>query len=251
MHKRTCWGGRSVLKIAICDDEPIFLDKLNGLIKEALAQYDISDYCIDTFSSGNDLICKERFVQYQVIFLDISMPEMSGMDLAAKIRERDSDVLLVFVTAFMNFAMEGYKMEAIRFLHKDMLDDALPECIKAIINKLSLDNQTIEYNFLEEKKKLSIDRIWYVESFSHKLIFYVLEGEMKQYTLCDKLDNIEEKLLPLGFIRIHKSFLVNFKHINKITNYNAYLKNGTSLPIPREKFKKVKERYYEIKGDLI
>lgn len=58
-----------MLKIAICDDEPIFLDKLNGLIKEALVQYDISDYCIDTFSSGNDLICKERFVQYQVIFL--------------------------------------------------------------------------------------------------------------------------------------------------------------------------------------
>lgn len=240
-----------MLKIAICDDEIIFLNRLHGLVKEALAQYDVNEYQIDTFSSGSDLVLGEKFMQYHVIFLDISMPEIDGMDLAAKIRESSSDVLLVFVTAFMDFAMDGYKMEAIRFLHKDILEETLPECVKAVINKLDLETQTIECNFAEGKKNITVEHIWYIESDLHKLKFYVLEEEMKKYTLYDKLDNIEEKLLPFGFIRIHKSYLVNSQYIHNIANYNAYLENEICLPIPREKYKKVKEKYFEIQGDMI
>lgn len=240
-----------MLKIAICDDEEIYLKKIADLIKEILDNRGISIYEIDTYLSGKDFIQNNRFMEYDLIFLDINMPEINGLEIARKIRESRQDVLLVFVTAFMDYAMEGYKMEAIRFLLKDMLEEILPECMEAVIRKLSIQAHKIKLNFMEGKKEIPVDSILFVESQLHKLLFHVLDQKLTQYSLYEKLDNIEKELLPYGFLRIHKSFLVNTKYIENIVNYKVHLKNGKILPVPKEKFQKVKERYYEIMGDMI
>ena len=74
---------------------------------------------------------------------------------------------------------------------------------------------------------------------------------MVRYSLYEKLDNIEKELQKYRFLRIHKSFLVNTKYIESISNYRVLLKDGRILPVPRDKYQKVKERYYEIMGDMI
>ena len=99
--------------------------------------------------------------------------------------------------------------------------------------------------------ELAVDRIRYIESNMHKLIFNVLGKKQAQYRLYGKLDDIEPELLKYDFLRVHKSFLVNSKYIVEIVNYKAYLNDGVALPIPRERYQKVKERYYEIKGDML
>lgn len=240
-----------MLKIAVCDDEEFYLKKISGLIEKILINRGISRYGIDTYLSGEDFVQNDRFMDYNLIFLDINMPEMNGLEIAGKIRESRQDILLVFVTAFMDYAMEGYKMEAIRFLFKDMLEEILPECMEAVIKKLSIQAHKIEYHFIEGKKEIPVDNILFVESQLHKLLFYVSEQRMTQYSIYEKLDNVEKELLPYGFLRIHKSFLINTKYIKNIVNYKVYLKNGEALPVPKEKFQKVKERYYEIIGEMI
>lgn len=241
-----------MLKIAICDDEWYYLKLIHDLITKLLYERGISEYDIELFSSGEELCKRDNEIGvYQVIFLDINMPGINGLQTAEIIREKNQKVFLVFITAFIDYAVEGYKMEPIRFLLKDMFEEMLPECIDTIIKKLHLQAQRIKYNFLEGEKDIFIDKIYYVESWKHKLNFYVCEKELNQYSLYNKLDNIEKELNHYGFIRIHKSFLVNAKYIDHIINYKVKMQNGKILSVPREKFQEVKEIYYEIKAELI
>lgn len=243
-----------MIKIAVCDDEEIYLRKITDLLERLLDHHGIDAYGIDTYLSGHDLLCNmcsDRQPGYDVIFLDVNMPGESGMEVAAKIRESSSDVLLVFITMFVDYATEGYKVEATRFLPKEMLEATLPECIETILKKLSLQTHKLHLCFLEGERDVAVDSICYVESQLHKLLFHMVGQKKVQYSLYGKLDDFQNELLQYGFIRVHKSFLVNSRYIENIANYRVYLKNRDTIPIPREKNQMVKERYYEIMGEMI
>lgn len=241
-----------MINIAICDDEQKYLIRMQELIQSIMQKQQIEEYKLALFSSAREL--KEKIAErqeYQVIFLDINMPQMSGLELAQEIREYDKDVILVFTTAFLDYAMEGYWLNVLRFLLKDMLEQLLPECMDAVLRKLQLHTKTITCPFIEGEKTIPIADICYIESQKHKLCFEVRNQERQQYSLYEKLDNIDNQFAQYDFIRIHKSFLVNVMYIKAIRNYKVTLQGGEELPIPRERFQSVKEKYYSIKGDLL
>lgn len=232
-----------MFRIAICDDEPFYLNKIEKLINKIFYIEGISDYKIDTYLSGKEFCDQEyMFMEYQAVFLDINMPDISGFNIAKKIKECNDSAFLVFITAFMDYVLEGYKMEALRFILKDMMEDMLPECIGTIVRKLKIQTQRVKYDFLEGRKEIFINKIFFIESIKHKLLFHIMESKMVQYSLYDKLDYIENNFIQYSFLRIHKSYLVNMKYINDIGNYKVKMKNGDTLPIPREKFRQVKEK---------
>ena len=240
------------MKIAICDDEKYDLEKIEYLLKQELQKHSISIFEIDTYLSPSEFLWNnEKIMQYDVIFLDINMPQVNGIKVAEKIRELRHDVLLIFITAFLDYALEGYRLEAIRFLLKDMLEVMMPECVQTIIKKLNLHSKKMEYRFIEGKREIYVDSIMYIESRMHKLLFFLKGTKEKTYSIYEKLDNIEAHLFSYGFLRIHKSYLINTKYINKIANYKVEMDYGIVLPIPREKYQRVKEQYYEIKGDMV
>lgn len=243
-----------MLKIAVCDDERTYLEKIkNYIIIELKANY-VEDFVIKTFNSGIELFEAEKMLnEYQVFFLDINMEEMNGLEIAQKIRENNSKALLVLVTAYIDYAMEGYKVEAIRFIIKDMLQEMMPECIYTIIKKLRLKNHKIEYNFAKGKKEIFTDSVVYIESDRHRVIFYVFNSNnlLDEYYLYDKLDNVEQELKNYGFLRIHKSYLVNMQYIEDILRYKAVLSTGAELPIPRDKYIRVEQKYYENAGEML
>lgn len=241
-----------MIRIAICDDEDRYLKQIRESIQVIMQNKQVEEYEITVFSSAKILATQlhER-QEYHVIFLDINMPEMSGLELAKKIREQNKDVILIFTTAFLDFAIEGYRLNVLRFLLKDMLNELLPECMEAVLCKLRLHTKRITYQFIEGTKDIQIEDIYYIESQKHKLIFNLLHHEQKVCSLYGKLDDVNEQLVSCGFIRIHKSFLVNSMYINSISNYKVKMQNKELLPVPREKFQQVKEKYYSIKGDLL
>lgn len=241
-----------MINIAICDDESQYIRKMEDSIQSIMKKEKAEEYAIDVFSSSKALEKKLKEKQiYHVIFLDINMPEMSGLELAQKIRKRDKEVILVFMTAFLDYAIEGYRLNVLRFLWKDMLEQLLPECMEAVLRRLQWDKKTITCPFIEGTKEILLTDIGYIESQKHKLKFHLLHNEQKEYLLYDKLDNMDEQLALYGFIRIHKSFLVNSMYIKRISNYRVKLQDGEELPIPREKFRQIKEKYYSLKGDLL
>ncbi|MDE5930903.1 MAG: LytTR family transcriptional regulator DNA-binding domain-containing protein, partial [Lachnospiraceae bacterium] len=141
-----------------------------------------------------------------------------------------------------------YKVNAVRYILKDTLDGAVAECMDAILQKKKAVQ--VAFSFMEGEKKLYTDNILYVESRKHKSIFYYMEDEIVNYQIYDKLDKIEEKLSDFGFLRIHKSYLVNMRHIRKISNYTATLDTEEELPVPRLRYQAAKEAFVAYKGAL-
>ncbi len=242
-----------MLQIAICDDEPFYQEKIKLLLKQYLAKHDLH-YSIHCFLSGEAFLAQsQNSVKYDVIFMDINMENLDGIQTAIQIRSFHSDTYLVFVTAFIDYALEGYKVNATRYIMKDTLDIAVFECMDAILQKMQLEQ--VSFAFIDGERKLYTDNILYVESRKHKSIFFYMsagksDAGIVQYQIYDKLDTIEQALLLYGFLRIHKSYLINMKHLHRISNYTAFLDTGKQLPVPRLRYQAVKETFISYKGAL-
>ena len=232
--------------IAVCDDEKFYREKVQKLLENYLSGYKIN-YTIQLFSSGEEFLQEnENKVKFDIVFMDINMSRMDGIRTALQMRSVHSHTYIVLITAFIQYALEGYKVDAVRYIMKDTLDSALDECMDTILKKMQLSR--INFSFLDGEKWLYTDNIFYVESQRHKAVFFYLDEKMENYHIYEKLDVIEERLSGYGFLRIHKSYLVNMKHICRISNYAVYLDNGEELSVPRLKYQAVKEEFVAFKG---
>ena len=124
-----------MLRLAICDDEPFYRKKIRALLEKDLEARGLP--CeISLFPSGKAFLAEgENRVRYDVVFLDINMEEMDGIQTAAEIRSFHSDTYIVLVTAFISYALEGYKVNAVRYILKDALEAGMAECMEAILEK--------------------------------------------------------------------------------------------------------------------
>ena len=241
-----------MIKIAVCDDEEIFGKKLYAIISQYLEEKKLF-FEIDTFHAGTEFVALgPEMSKYQIVFLDINMDELDGIETAKKLRNYCKDSYLVFVTAFLNYTLEGYKVEAIRYILKGATNfkDLVYEALDAICEKMRYVEQKEVFDFKEGKKEISMNRIAYIESNLHKLNFYVVESDYVSYTLSSTLNAIEDRLEEKRFARIHQSFLVNLDFVVSISNYKAYLQNGNVLPIAKNRFRDAREKFVKFKGEL-
>lgn len=237
-----------MIRLAVCDDEQYDRERIRQLLSQYLDKKQL-EYTVHLFSSGREFLSlEENAVKYDVVFMDISMDEMDGLETARQIRAFHTETCIVLVTSFIDYVLEGYKVNAVRYIMKDMLETALPECMNAILRKMRL--QQVTFVFSEGEKRLYTDNLLYVESRKHKSVFYYLEAEPVNYQIYCKLDEVEERLAEYDFLRVHKSYLVNMRHIRKISNYTVFLDTGLELPVPRLRYQTVKEAFVAYKGAL-
>lgn len=241
-----------MFRIAVCDDEECFRETVKKYVGDYLIKKEVS-YEIDTYSSGKDLLeLSLDVVKYTVIFLDINMEGIDGIKTAKKIREYSSDVYIVFVTAYIDYSLEGYKVDAARYLLKNNinLEDSIYECMDAILEKINHIVLIRKFTFNGCEKNVPFERIVYIESKLHKLEFHIMEERMMTYTIYETLNVLEKELQKYGFLRIHQSFLVNLQHIKKVTSYYAVLNNGQRLPIPKARYREVKNAFIAYIGEV-
>lgn len=245
-----------MLEIAICDDEIVFAQKLKTIVEGYLDSLQMS-YGIDIYSSGKELLDMNVDVRkYKIIFLDISMDEIDGISVAKNIRSITEEPYIVFVTAFINYALDGYSVDAIRYLlkSKEKFEDYVKECMDAILTKMKVNINKKEISFLEGKRVVSLNSILYIESKLHKLEYHILEDKVQIYTQYEVLNRVESEYIQNGFIRSHQSYLVNMKHIKelKVDNgrYIMVLSNGDELIIPKKRYREVKEAYVTYRGEF-
>lgn len=240
-----------IIKIAICDDETVFSDKLKKIIASYCIQKQIP--CeIDIYQSGKEFIADRlKMSGYQIVFLDINMEETDGLEAARELRKLCKETHIIFVTAFINYSLEGYKVEAIRYLLKTdtYFRKAVYESLEAVFQKMEYTPVVKTFSFLEGNKSIALERILYVESTLHKLKFYILGEEIVLYTMYETLNNIS-KMFTKDFVRIHQSYLVNLRFARKITGSNLLLSNDVILPIARPRMKEVRNRVALYKGGM-
>lgn len=209
-------------KIAICDDEPLHIDKIRSiLLDEETDNYTKPANLLNAITAGK---------RYDVLFLDIMMPEIDGISLARELRELDEDMLIVFITSKIEFMQTGYEVKAFRYLLKDQIDMGLPKIWKDIEKEL-LDHADTYFTYEFERKtyRYPCRDILYLESNLRRIILHTNRDTAALY---GKLDDLAIKY-PM-FVRIHKSFLVNRRHIRSISAGMVVLSNGDVLPISRK-----------------
>lgn len=240
------------MKIAICDDEIYFAGKLREILMQYLEERHI-DFEIELFSSGREFVeLGVEMLQYQIIFLDINMKQMDGIETAKNIRAYTEESFVVFVTAYIDYSLEGYQVGAVRYILKNNLNfkEQIYECMDAITKKMKCFLTRKIFRFQEGEKKIRIENILYIESKLHKLEFNILEHGLATYTMYGTLNELENELEEYPFLRIHQSFLVNLKYIKCVTGYKVVLSNGQELTVPRARYKTVKDTFIAYKGEL-
>lgn len=238
--------------IAICDDEAYFRNREKKLIEQYMESRGY-DCLIDLYASGKELLERtDTDMPYDVIFLDINMEEMDGLQTAERIRKLSKNVYIVFVTAYITYALEGYKVGAVRYLLKEEagLENALRECLDTITEHMKEEKAVCEFEFQNGKKKVPIDAVYYVESRLHKVIYFVMENGIKEYSRYDKLDEVGKEMRQYGFCRVHQSFLVSMKYAKDVERYRVTLKNGTEVSISKKYYKDVEKEYIRRQGEI-
>lgn len=233
------------MKIAVCDDSRKDREKLISLLRKYEKNKD-KEFEIAEFDCGEALLENNAELQScQIIFMDINMTNLSGLEAAAAIKNLYPKILIVLFTAYMNYAIEGYKVKASRFLVKDDLSSSITECMDALVGEIEQAAQIMEFSFVEGKIKLKINDIIYIETARHKNVFYTQEGS---YNIYKKLNEIEEELRGFGFVRVHLSFLVNMRYIKKISSYVMALTTGKEISVPKSRYAEVKKQFTLFKG---
>lgn len=240
--------GYQVIRIAMCDDETAFLQTYQKKVSELFQEYN-TDCKIDAYTDSRAFWEHCAETPYDLIFLDIDMPELSGIQLASKFRDNGLDTTLVFVSSHDDFVFETFRYNAYRFVRKNKLLSDTQEMIssfcaslktKSVIVRLDVDRQRA----LEQK----VSDIAYFYSIRHDIYFLNAQNEsirlaMRTYTM----NELEKQFIEKGFIRVHRSYLVNYAWILQIKGDQVYLKNcQNKIPLSRGRSEEVRLQYQRL-----
>ena len=228
------------MRIAICDDEEIFrrsvCEKINEIYKDDI------DMVLRIFERGETLIkdFKENDSAYDIIFLDIEMENINGIDTARNIRKINTDVLIAFLTSHEEFAKDGYEVNAFRYLSKPIREDKLIECIENA-KKICDGAKKIIIKYKDEEIILKATNIIYLEAQNKDIYIHTRDNV---YVQKNNLSYYENQLKECGFFRVHRSFIVNFNYVKSYTNKEVLLDNNEKVNLSRLNYKSFKDQLY-------
>lgn len=229
-----------MLRIAICDDEKFFIDDFKLKITQIFRAYQWKG-TITTFTEGMQLIKSNEKNKFDIIFLDIDMPEIDGFSIAEKIPEKDT--LLVFCTSHNELVYNSFSYQPFWFLCKDNYDKHLEEVILAARKKIALKNTNYEFNVNGEIFNVDIAEILYMDVSKHKVYVHLKDGQ--QIDFRENLSQIEEVFQEYGFVRINSGCLVNMLWIRHIYQNDVELKDGQIFSLSRGRKNNVREKFHE------
>lgn len=231
-----------MLRFAVCDDEKEQLDLVSDKIREYY-----SDECeIIKYEDGECLLADTRTEHFDVLFLDIVMPGINGIELAEQIREENKNVMIVFVTNSEELAHMGYKCGAFRFVRKSKLEKELSETAESLKKYFCSANEYVKLKTPDGEIIKAIKDIKYFEVTGHNVTVISTDEER----VCGTMQEYEDRFGKNGFIRIHKGYLVNFRSIRSIHKLEVRLIDGNALPLSRNRASETKKKLQEFMSNI-
>lgn len=227
------------MQIAICDDSLQFRNEILHKLSFCAAVSVRNTYT--QFSNAEDLLkaynCGNR---YDIIFLDVEMKDINGVDAGIQIRKYDTKVIIIFVSSYPKYAIPAYDCEAFYFIVKPIDQNKFVK----IINKALKKYQTLHQYYIIKNKgevlKMPINEIMYVEIYRKHLIFHTITGN---HETIGKISEALVKLSPYGFCQVHQGYIVNMNCIKKFENYDIVLKNNERVMMSIRKKSEVLKEY--------
>ena len=218
------------VRIAIVEDEK----SAARALEQAIQRYGTENKVSFTIRVWHDplLFLEEYQAEYDIVYMDIRMPALSGMETARNLRKMDRMVMLIFVTSLAQYALEGYTVGAFDYILKPVkyYDFAL-KLHWALEHLPEKQEATILLVSGGSKIRLRLRDLLYAETDGHYLIFHTAEGQIRQ---CGTISTLEADLTDKQFVRCNSCYLVNLQHIAGIKGYSLLLDNGEELKISQE-----------------
>ena len=241
-----------MIRVLICDDDSIFAEQLRERIQDALQALDVKSK-VHIFSNWEE-IGLPILSSCDLAFLDVdfSRKNYTGVDIARQLRHLRKDAIIIFVTNYIEFAPEGYEVHAFRYILKSKIHEKLDESLHLALSHFQSSRETMKIQINGELIDILLSEILYFESKQHTVIAYVQKGaqgkRIKEYSFYATLSSVEQLLEQSGFLRIHKSYLVNMMHIKKYQCTEAVLSNGSVLRVSEKNYAQQKKKYLLWKG---
>lgn len=234
-----------MIKIAICENDQKELSSLLSLIDEYRAATNVTpEIRCSSFLSGAQLIeIAEQGAEFDIVFFDILMPGMNGIDAAKELRQMGCGATIVFLSVSKDFALDAYSVKAYDYLLKPLARERLFSLLDEIINESS--NQAKQYIVLNRSSRLTkilFKKIKYIEVIQKRLYFHINDGTTIE--TIGTISSVEETLLTdPRFLKPHRSYIVNMDYIDTIHSKEICMLDQAKIPVPKAAFTNIKEKF--------
>ena len=229
------------MRIALCDDQPHQLENLRSMI----LAWDGAEVSVSSYDNGDALLQAHGAAPFDIIFLDILMPLLSGMETARELRQSDRTVKLVFLTSSADFAVEAFTVKASNYLLKPVEPEKLYNCLEELDQELRASARKICVKGSHALHQIPVADIEYIESQNKRILFVLSGGET--ILSGEPLYAYEEKLtLEDGFFKCSRSFIVNIHRIDTFTAKEIRTRSGARIPISRSCHREFEKAYFSV-----
>ena len=216
------------MNIAVCDDEGKILEEIAAFIEK-----DFPGNKVQTFSDGETFLAAVRAApesEPELLLLDIDIPGMTGMELAAELTSEKVRTLIVFVTAHDELVYDSFKYHPFAFVRKKFLQEELRNVLLDCQKEIDMRTSKKRFVFQNGSQLVNLaqSEILYFEGQANYLAIHTVDGE---YRMRSTMSAVEKELGDSGFLRIHKGFLVNLEHVRILKTEGLELDSGGLLPI--------------------
>ena len=222
------------MRILVCDDEQQYSDAIYAAIQRWKTNRGIQAVIIDTFNSSEDLL--DAFTNkrtYDIAFLDIQFPgETTGLQVAKELRTLNEQMFIVFVSNYEEYAVDGYKVNALRFISKPISDPQIFECLDIAFHQWQL--LLGSFMLVESKQqvfRMSYKSVLYIESRAHYLDIHFSDYGKERLSVRRKLIDLMKDLPSDMFIQCHRSFVINLSYVQRVTRSQICMVDGTEIPM--------------------
>jgi DNA-binding LytR/AlgR family response regulator len=225
----------SALRVALCEDTPVDAETLVALIDMSGIPYQL-----DSFPSGETLLEVFEKEKYDLIFLDVYMNKLTGVETAERIRDVDTQVVIVFTTTSDDFTREGYRLNAYKYLLKPLVEEDVVDALElATLKRDKAQGATLAIVTDNIPVFIPLNDIIFVESSNRKSIIYTIH---EAYATTMTIDALEKLLPPPRFLRSHRSFIVNLDHVDELEE-DFIMDNGEVAYVAVKNHRKIKHAY--------
>ncbi len=217
-----------MIHIAICDDEPCMSDALRQMASAFFCGKNI-DTMITQYTSGEQLLRSQKKID--ILFLDIQMGGLSGMETAKKLRRRKFKGFLIFITVLREMVFDAFEVQAFDYLVKPIDETRFEHMMGRLLSSLQDAGSAgllIQKGY--ESSIIPFEDIVFCEIIDRKVYVHLVSSEIIDFY--DRIDHLETKLDD-SFFRCHRSFLIHLKYLKSYKNGTAYMENGKEIPVSR------------------
>lgn len=227
------------MRILVCDDEQRYCQIVKKYIMSILDEN--SECVVETFNSAEKLVSYCIKHKPDILFLDIELGDMNGIELAKYLRNKFPDLIIVYITNHPNYVFSCFETEPLNFLRKPIDKEELNKTFQRIIKKYTQLHKFIPIKWQNELVNVEIKDICYVEGYNRHLEFHLFNGDC--YEIVGRIDEIYDFLKLYGFIKSHQGFIVNMLHIKSFGKDEIYMKNGDTVLMSIRRRLTTKEAY--------